>query len=142
MRERDRILVVDDDRDACELFVLVLEEAGYTVDSADSGFQALSMVSSGHPDLVLTDLQMPGMSGLELIRRIRSFDPSVPVVLTTGLETHDLCTGARAYGAEACLEKPVNLDELLWTIDCALTCRRQQRAEASAAGAAAAGAAR
>jgi DNA-binding response OmpR family regulator len=137
MRERDRILVVDDDRDACELFVLVLEEAGYAVDSADSGFQALSLVSSKHPDLVLTDLQMPGMSGLELIRRIRSFDAGVPVVLTTGLETRDLCTGARAYGAEACLEKPVNLDELLWTIDCALTCRRQQREQAGASPAAA-----
>jgi CheY-like chemotaxis protein len=133
MRERDRILVVDDDRDACELLGLVLGEAGYTVEAADNGFQALSMVASKHPDLVLTDLQMPGMNGLELIRRIRAIDPSVPVVLTTGLETQNLCTAASAYGAEACLEKPVNLDELLWTIDSTLACRRQQGAGAATA---------
>jgi two-component system C4-dicarboxylate transport response regulator DctD len=67
---------------------------------------------------------MPGMNGIELIRRIHAVDGSVPVVLTTGAETRDLCTAANAYGAVACLTKPINLDELLWTIDCALAIRR------------------
>jgi DNA-binding response OmpR family regulator len=124
MRERDRILVVDDDRDACQLFAQVLDQAGYAVDAAADGFQALSLVATNRPDLVLTDLQMPRMNGLELIRRIRSVAPDVPVLLTTGAETGNLCTAANAYGAEACLVKPVNLDELLWTIECALVCRR------------------
>jgi DNA-binding NtrC family response regulator len=75
------------------------------------------------PDLVLTDLRMPGMHGVDLAQRIRQ-ESDVPVVLTTGNETFDLCTSSEAYGAVACLMKPINLDELLWTIDCALACRR------------------
>src|SRR5262245_32206871 len=122
MPDRDRILVVDDDRDACELFAMVLGQAGYVVEAALDGFQALALVASKRPNLVLTDLQMPRMNGLELIRRIHAVDPDVPVVLTTGAETRNLCTAANAYGAEACLEKPVNLEELLWTIERALVC--------------------
>ena len=122
--ERDRVLVVDDDRDACELIALVLQQAGYEVDAVQDGFQALKAVTSRRPDLVITDLQMPGMNGLELIRRIQAVDGEIPVVLTTGAETRDVCTGANAYGAEVCLVKPINLDELLWSIECALACRR------------------
>jgi CheY-like chemotaxis protein len=124
MKQRDRILVVDDDRDACDLIATVLGQAGYAVEVAVDGFEALATMAACRPDLVLTDLQMPGMNGIELIRRIHAVDGSVPVVLTTGAETRDLCTAANAYGAVACLTKPINLDELLWTIDCALAIRR------------------
>jgi DNA-binding response OmpR family regulator len=124
MRDRDRILVVDDDADACELIALVLGQAGYAVSSAVDGFEALAIVASARPDLVLTDLQMPGMNGIELIRRVHAIDSTLPVVLTTGADTRDLCTAPAAYGAVACMTKPINLDELLWTIDCALACRR------------------
>jgi|SRR4051812_28472315 two-component system response regulator ResD len=125
MRNRDRILVVDDDGDACELIAMVLSQAGYAVQRAAEGFEALTMAASGRPDLVLTDLQMPGMNGIELISRLHAIDGGLPVVLITGVaETRDLCTAAESYGAVACLSKPVNLDELLWTIDCALACRR------------------
>ena len=125
MKERDRILVVDDDRDACELFATVLRQAGYLAEAVGDGFEALARVKASRPDLVLTDLQMPGMNGIELIRNLHAIDRDLPVVLTTGTETHDLCTSAQAYGAVACLPKPVNLDELLWAIDCALACRRE-----------------
>jgi len=68
---------------------------------------------------------MPGgMNGVELAREIKRRNSALPVVLTTGAETRDVCTGANAYGAEACLVKPINLDELLWTIECALACKR------------------
>jgi len=125
MRERDRILVVDDDRDACELIALVLGQAGYVVDVAGDGFQALAIAASRRPDLLLTDLQMPGMDGIELIRRVHAIDPALrdlPAVLTTGNESGSLCTLAPAYGAVACLCKPINLDDLLWVIDCAVAC--------------------
>ena len=72
------------------------------------------------------------MHGVDLAQRIRR-ESDVPVVLTTGNETFDLCTDSEAYGAVACLMKPINLDELLWTIDCALACRRAgQRDEVAA----------
>jgi CheY-like chemotaxis protein len=120
---RDRILIVDDDQDARELIGQVLAEAGYLVEVAGDGFEAIAKLPRALPDLVLTDMRLPGMDGVDLAQRIRS-QSDVPVVLTTGADTFDLCTKAEAYGAVACLTKPINLDELLWTIDCALACLR------------------
>jgi CheY-like chemotaxis protein len=122
-KRRERILIVDDDRDARELIGQLLAEAGYLVEVAADGFEAMAKLPRALPDLVLTDLRMPGMHGVDLAQRIRQ-ESDVPVVLTTGNETFDLCTSSEAYGAVACLMKPINLDELLWTIDCALACRR------------------
>lgn len=119
---RDRILIVDDDKDARELIASVLAEAGYAVELAKDGLEAINRLSAVRPDLVLTDLRMPGLNGVDLAQRIRRLG-DVPVILSTGAETHDLCTGAEAYGAVACLTKPINLDELLWTIERALACR-------------------
>jgi len=116
-------LIVDDDQDARELIGQVLAEAGYLVEVAGDGFEAIAKLPRALPDLVLTDMRMPGMDGVDLAQRIRS-QSDVPVVLTTGADTFDLCTKAEAYGAVACLTKPINLDELLWTIDCALACLR------------------
>lgn len=118
-KPRDRILIVDDEQDARELIASVLAEAGYQVEQAKDGLEAINKLSAVRPDLVLTDLRMPGLTGVDLAQRIRG----LPVILMTGTETHDLCTGAEAYGAVACLTKPINLDELLWTIDTALACR-------------------
>jgi DNA-binding response OmpR family regulator len=123
MKQRDRILVVDDDGDARELFAAALKQAGYAVDLASDGTEALAQAKAVRPDLVLTDLQMPGINGIDLIRYLHAIDETLPVVLTTGRETRDLCTAADSYGAVACLPKPVNLDELLWAIERALACR-------------------
>jgi DNA-binding response OmpR family regulator len=126
-KPRDRILIVDDDGDARELIASVLAEAGYQVDMAGDGFEAINKLSAVRPDLVLTDLRMPGLTGVDLAQRIRAVG-DLPVILTTGAETHDLITGSEAYGAVACLTKPINLDELLWTIETALACRPQAAA--------------
>jgi CheY-like chemotaxis protein len=121
---RDRILVVDDDQDARELIAAVLVQAGYATDLASDGFEALSKLEQLRPDLVLSDVQMPGMAGPDLIQHVRRLRGEIPVILFTGTETRDLCTAAEGYGAVACLEKPVNLDELIWTIESTLACRR------------------
>jgi two-component system response regulator MprA len=127
-KPRDRILIVDDEQDARELIASVLVEAGYLVEVAGDGFEAINKLGAVRPDLVLTDLRMPGLTGVDLAQRIRG----LPIILMTGTETHDLQTGAEAYGAVACLTKPINLDELLWTIDTALACRPAESAPASA----------
>lgn len=131
---RDRILVVDDDPDARELIAAALIQTGYAVELAADGFEALRKLGDARPDIVLTDLQMPGMHGIDLIQQIRGLHGDLPVILATGMETHDLCTSAEMYGAVTCLVKPINLDELLWTIDCALTCHRDARRSAAVAG--------
>jgi len=126
MRHRDTILVVDDDSDACEALGGLLEESGFSVEAAHNGVRALARLdqAGSGPDLVLTDLQMPIMDGLELIRRIQARAKAPPVILVTGMETGDLCTSAGGYGAVECLVKPIDADELLWAIERALACHR------------------
>ena len=120
-KKRERILVVDDDEPSRHVMADTLADAGYTVEVAADGYEALDIAARRSPDLVLSDLAMPGIDGIELARRLHAFARSVPVVLTTGVEeTRDVVTAANAYGAVACLKKPMSLDELIWTIDRAL----------------------
>lgn len=101
-----------------------LVEAGYAVDEAGDAYEALFLAARSTPDLVLSDLNMPGLDGVQLVQRLHAFAGAVPVILTTGLEeTHDILTTAQDYGAVACLKKPMSLDELLWVIDRALATR-------------------
>ena|SRR6476620_10827949 len=123
---RDRILVVDDEQDARELFAAVLSQAGYVAEVAGDGFEAIAKLAQVRPDLVLSDVQMPGMRGPDLIQHVRKEAGDIPVILITGTETRDLCTAAEGYGAIACMEKPVNLEDLLWTIESALACQRDR----------------
>jgi CheY-like chemotaxis protein len=121
VKKRERILVVDDDEPSRQVMADTLAEAGYTVEEACDGYEALSIAARRSPDLVVSDLSMPGIDGIELTRRLHVFARGVPVVLTTGVEeTRDVVTAAQAYGAVACLKKPMSLDELIWTIDRAL----------------------
>lgn len=124
MTTRTRVLVVDDDTDAREMLSAVLMQAGYDVDAAADGFAALAHVSRYRPDLVLTDLRMPGMTGVDLLQRIRRVHGDVPVIIATGLETWDLCTAAESYGAVTCLIKPIDVEDLVWNIEMALAVRQ------------------
>ena len=124
MTTKTRVLVVDDEEDAREMLAAILTQAGFDVDDAADGFAALSKVSHYRPDVVVTDLRMPGMTGVDLLQRIRRIHGDVPVILATGLETWDLCTAAEAYGAVTCLVKPIELDELVWHIEMALAVRQ------------------
>lgn len=127
LKRREQILVVEDDVSSCELIGEVLHDAGYSIDLAHSGPEAMDAASRRRPDVVLSDLQMPGFDGLELTRRLHEADPELPIVLTTGLQdTKDVVTAAEAYGAVACLRKPMNLEELLWVLDRALAVARQR----------------
>jgi CheY-like chemotaxis protein len=127
LKRREQVLVVEDDTDSCELIGTVLREAGYSVDLAGDGLEALEKASQRKPDVVVSDVQMPNMNGLGLARRLHAVDPELPIILNTGLdETRDVLTSAQAYGAVACLKKPMNLDELLWLIDESLAVSRQK----------------
>ncbi len=127
LKRRDQVLVVEDDIESCELLETVLHEAGYSIDVAHNGPEALAVAARRRPDVVLSDLQMPGFDGLELTRRMHVTDPELPVVLTTGLrDTKDIVTAAEGYGVVTCLKKPMNLDELLWTLEEALAISRQR----------------
>src|SRR3954452_23896636 len=122
MGKKDRILVVDDDRDARETLASALTQAGYAVEIVGGGYEALERMAAVTADALVSDVWMPDMSGLDLIRALRQNGHTQPVVLMTGLDS-DLCTAAAAYGATTCLRKPFALDELVWAIDCAVACK-------------------
>jgi CheY-like chemotaxis protein len=117
--DEQRILVVDDDTDVREVIATALAGCGFVVETAVDGQDALLRLPARFC-LVVADVQMPRLGGLDLIRALRARGFALPVVLMTGAETRDLRTAAESYGARACLPKPVSMDDLVWTIDCAL----------------------
>jgi CheY-like chemotaxis protein len=122
MGRKDRVMVVEDDRDARETLAMALAQSGYTVDIVEDGRQALGRLGSWPADVLVSDVNMPRMDGLELIRAMRASGRTQPVVLITGGEW-DQITRTAAHGASACLRKPMSLEELIWAIECALACR-------------------
>ncbi len=126
---RGRILIVDDEGNARTALAELLRDEGYTVETAADGFKALPKLEEFAPDLVLTDLRMPGMDGLELMRKARTLDPETVVVLMTAHGAVDSALAAMRQGAADYLAKPINLEELVIVLQRELE-RRQLRAEA------------
>lgn len=123
-----RILVVDDDAKVLSLMRRGLAFAGYTVDLAPDGEQALGMARAHLPDLVVLDVMLPGIDGLEVCRRLRAGEPNLPVLLLTAKDrVPDRVAGLDA-GADDYLVKPFAFDELLARIRALL--RRARPAEA------------
>ena len=125
--QKQRILLIEDDASGRELAAFNLRGAGYHVDEAVSGEKGISLFSPAH-DLVITDIRMPGLSGLEVLGRIRQTTPDVPVVVITAYGSVDVAVGAMRSGAYDFLEKPFQRDQLLLTVARALE-NRALRAE-------------
>jgi len=107
------ILLVDDDPIMCELALTRLEGAGYSVDVAHNGSDALEKLKARHADLVISDIDMPGMDGFELTRAIKA-SPSlktIPVIVITASDRADVAGDAFEAGAMSFLDKPIN-----WTL--------------------------
>jgi len=117
---RKSILVVDDEKNQREILQMILSSEGYDVTTASSGEAALKFVRERHFDLVLTDLKMTGMSGLDLLRELVAFDKSIIVILLTAHGTIDSAFEAKELGAFAYLQKPYDREKLLETINRAL----------------------
>jgi EAL domain-containing protein (putative c-di-GMP-specific phosphodiesterase class I) len=107
-----RILVVDDDPKILQIFSRALESVGHTVTSAPSGEAAVEQIKMRRFDVVLSDIAMPGMGGLELLRQVRDHDADIPLILITGSPLVESAMKAVEYGALRYLLKPVRLEEL------------------------------
>ncbi|HSO35518.1 MAG TPA: sigma-54 dependent transcriptional regulator [Labilithrix sp.] len=105
--KKTEVLVVDDERETCELLEMALSRQGMQVTSCTTAADALEKVASRDFDVVLTDLTMPDVSGLELCERIIALRPDVPVVLITGHATLDTAMGAIRAGAYDFVTKPI-----------------------------------
>ncbi len=117
---RKSILVVDDEKSQREILEMILSGEGYDVTTASSGEAAMKFVADRHFDLVLTDLKMTGMSGLDLLKELTDFDKSIIVLLLTAHGTVDSAVDALRLGAFDFLQKPYDRDKLLETISRAL----------------------
>jgi two-component system, NtrC family, response regulator HydG len=114
---RGRILVVDDEANARNALAEILREEGYSVETAADGFKGLARFHEFLPDLVLTDLKMPGMDGVELLGKLREAEPTMPVVVMTAYGAVDTAVRAMRSGAVDYLTKPINTEELLLVAD-------------------------
>jgi class 3 adenylate cyclase len=123
-----RILVVDDQRANAEMMAGILRSRGYQVLTAPGGEAALEEVRLGTPDLVVSDILMPGMDGYELCRRLRAQAASalLPVILVTSVEANDERVKGLEAGADDFLSKPVNWDELFARVRSLLRIKRLQ----------------
>ena len=115
-----RLLVVDDDRSVREFLGILLEREGYTVRSVESGEDALVLLKSEPYDLVLSDLNMPGISGIELLEESRRLIPDQLFIMITAYATAETAVTAMREGAYDYITKPFKVEELKLTISRAL----------------------
>jgi two-component system OmpR family response regulator len=111
-----RVLLVEDDDDNRELMAEVLESSGCQVLSAATGQEGLRTLSEHSVDVIVTDVGMPGMGGLEVARAAKAIAPKVPVVVVTGWAERDDIARARGKDVDAVLIKPVDPDALTQTV--------------------------
>ncbi len=124
MSRRNRILIVDDDESLRRVTEMQLQEAGYEVRTAADGAEALALAADFAPVLVITDLKMPGMSGLDLLKQLRSEYPDTTVIMITAYGTIQNAVEAMKNGAYDYITKPIDYDELVLAVGRALERQR------------------
>lgn len=112
MTDEARILVVDDEEEVRQLVAEFLETRGYSVITAASGFEALTAVKHYRPDLVLMDIMMPKMSGLETLQRIREIDHRVGVIMLTAVDDEAVAKEAMRREVYDYITKPLDFGYL------------------------------
>jgi DNA-binding NtrC family response regulator len=107
-----RVLLVDDETEFVSALAERLNLRGFNAQTATSGEEALEKINASPPEVVLLDMLMPGMNGLEVLKRIKRDHPQVRVILLTGRGSWDAIQGIRE-GAYDCLMKPIQIEELM-----------------------------
>ncbi|TVP42980.1 MAG: sigma-54-dependent Fis family transcriptional regulator [Gemmatimonadales bacterium] len=111
-----KVLVVDDDSGLRRALTLILEDGGYTVETAVDGESGLRLAGSGTPDMILTDVRMPGMDGLAMVEQLRAGGSQTPVVVMTAYGSMDLAVEAVRRGASDYITKPFGATDVLLTL--------------------------
>jgi DNA-binding NtrC family response regulator len=107
-----KILVVDDESKMRRLLQMFFEEDSYSVTLAENGEEAMEKVSASHPDLVICDMRMPRINGIELLRHIKAVSPELPVIIMTAYGEVKTAVEAMTLGAENYVTKPLDMEEL------------------------------
>ena len=108
-----RILVVDDEESMCQYLSILLQKEGYEVTTVNSGVEALQVIEKDPFDVVMTDIQMPKMNGIQLLKGIKGLDPTTPVIIMTAYASTETAVDALRQGAYDYVIKPFQTDEVL-----------------------------
>lgn len=125
MNSTANILIVDDDRLNLKIVAWALSHAGFAITTATDGEAAMACLNTEPFDVVVSDVQMPRMDGIELLQNIRALFPWLPVILMTGAVHDEVRQAALTWGAVALLEKPVSYVDLILTIQAEMELPRE-----------------
>ena len=112
-----KILVIEDDRTVGQYVKHGLEEQRYTADLVDEGLEGLRMASTGHYDVIVLDLRLPGMTGLEIVRTLRDRGVTTPVLMLTAQDSVEFKVQGLRAGADDYVTKPFSFEELLARVE-------------------------
>jgi two-component system, NtrC family, nitrogen regulation response regulator NtrX len=118
------ILIVDDEPSILKALVGILSDEGFEVSTALNGYEALKIIDTESPDLVLLDIWMPGIDGIETLKQIKKDNPFIQVIIITGHGTIETAVQATKLGAFDLIEKPLSIDKIILGINNALNFRR------------------
>lgn len=121
---RFNVLVVDDEADFLAILTKRLVKRGVSVFEARNGTDALSLIGAQHIDVVVLDVRMPGLDGIETLRAIKRFDDAIEVIMLTGHANVEAAVQGMELGAFDYLMKPMNIDELMFKLQDAYEARK------------------
>jgi len=119
VRDKTKVLIVDDEKLLCEAMTDILEFKGYEIDSVNSGYDAIARVKDKFFDVILMDIKMPEMNGVEAFNKIKIISPQTVVILMTAYSLEDLINDALRNGVFGCMNKPIDIDEVVEQIELA-----------------------
>lgn len=117
---KEHILIVDDEKNIVSSLSGILSDEGYEVSAVSDGVEALELIQKDPPDLVLLDIWLPGMDGIEVLKTLKNYNPGVEVLIMSGHGTIDTAVKATKLGAQDFIEKPFSLDRITDSIQNAL----------------------
>ena len=125
---KERILIVDDEKNIVSSLTSILSDEGYEVSMAGDGIEALELIQKDPPDLVILDIWLPGMDGIEVLKTLKSYNLGVEVLIMSGHGTIDTAIKATKLGAQDFIEKPFSLDRITESIQNILQEKKLSRA--------------
>ena len=111
--EEKKILIVDDDEGMRKTLAGVLKIKGFNVDTAEDGYDALEMIKNTEFDVILMDIWMPGINGVETFIQVKEICPQIDVIMVTGYSVGDLVDKALSEGAKGIIYKPFEIEDLV-----------------------------
>jgi DNA-binding NtrC family response regulator len=121
----EKILVVDDEPDMLKLLEMVL--TSYNLTTTNNPIEALELAKKGGYDVVITDLKMPGLDGIELLKSIRQFDENIPIIIITAYATNEAASESMEKNAFDFITKPFRKEQIIFAIEKAIKWIRTQK---------------